>query len=177
MESRIRESVIPVIAACFGGAANPSPEERGRTRSNSPSPGNSDALCKGVNPLASGLPKNPSPPGIHNRRNDEQNRKGCRERPPFLSGAQFRKGLPQGVVPTNPPTRSSPYDKSGKQNFFNGPDSLRFDYRGGRFHENGVRNDAKMKIIQFVVNSDKFTGFFDKLMKNDFRLTCCYIKS
>ena len=36
------------------------------------------------------------------RRNDEQSRKGCRDRPPCLSDALFRQGQPQGVVPTGP---------------------------------------------------------------------------
>ena len=30
------------------------------------------------------------------RRNDEQNRKNCRDRPPCLSDALFYKGQPQG---------------------------------------------------------------------------------
>ena len=35
------------------------------------------------------------------RRNDEQNRKSCRDRPPCLSDALLYKGQPQRVVPTN----------------------------------------------------------------------------
>ncbi len=50
---------------------------------------------------------------------------------------------------------------------------LRFDYRGGRGHENGYGNDMEMKIMIFPVKFDKFTGFFDKLLKNNVQINDC----
>ena len=59
MESGIWARVKTVIAAFFAGTIHPSSEERGQTRSNSPSSGKSDTLYKSVNLLTSGLLKNP----------------------------------------------------------------------------------------------------------------------
>ncbi|MCY3824722.1 MAG: hypothetical protein OXG62_12730 [Nitrospinae bacterium] len=53
MESGIWARVKTVIATFFAGTTHPSSEEHGRTRSNSPSPGNFDTLYKSVNLLPS----------------------------------------------------------------------------------------------------------------------------
>ena len=53
MEPGVWERVKMVIAAFFAGTIHPSTEERGRTRSNAPSPGNFDTLYKSVNLLTS----------------------------------------------------------------------------------------------------------------------------
>ncbi|MDE0331555.1 MAG: hypothetical protein OXL41_06765 [Nitrospinae bacterium] len=53
MESSIWARVKKVVAMFLAGTTRPSPEERGRTRSNSPSPGDFDTLYESVNPLTS----------------------------------------------------------------------------------------------------------------------------
>ena len=45
--------------------------------------------------------------------------------------------------------------------------SLMFDYSGERSGTRGFQDNGKMEIIQFSVNIDKFTGFFDKYLKTN----------
>ena len=42
---------------------------------------------------------------------------------------------------------------------------LRFNYRGERNCTHGFEDGAAMKIILFSIKFDKFTGFFDKILK------------
>ena len=46
-----------------------------------------------------------------------------------------------------------------------------------RRYENGFRNDMEMKIMIFSIKLDKFTGFFDKFLKNDVHIKHCNKKS
>ena len=45
--------------------------------------------------------------------------------------------------------------------------SLGFDHREQGRRDHGLKVTKKMKIIQFPVNIDKLTGFFDKYLKSE----------
>ena len=79
-----------------------------------------------------------------------------------------------GIHPTSTEERGRPRSNSPSSGNFdtlyksvNLLTSLWFEYRGERIHADGFEDGADMKIIQFPVNIDKFTGFFDKYLKTN----------